>query len=68
MKRILMLGLVMALLATMILSTAAFACGAGNATQAHNGAQAQYGAGNGAGDGTGPICKDLNDDGICGKP
>ncbi len=70
MKRILMLGLVMALLATMILSTAAFACGAGGGTQARNGTAAQYGAGNGAGDGTGPIlkCLDLDGDGVCGKP
>lgn len=70
MKRILMLGLVLALLATMILSTAAFACGAGGGAQVRNGTAAQYGAGNGAGDGTGPIekCLDLNQDGSCGKP
>jgi hypothetical protein len=69
MKRILMLGLVLALLATMIITTATFACGAGDGTQARNGA-AQYGAGSGAGDCTGPIqeCLDLNEDGLCGKP
>jgi hypothetical protein len=70
MKRILMLGLVLALLATMIISSAAFACGAGDGTEARNGTTAQYGAGNGAGDGTGPIqkCLDLNGDDLCGKP
>ncbi len=70
MKRILMLGLVMALLATLILSKAAFACGAGDGTQAQNGTYAPYGSGNGAGDGTGPVhmCLDLNGDGACGKP
>ncbi len=68
MKRIVMLALVLALLATMIVTTASFACGTGNTTQARNGTVAQYGAGNGAGDGTGPICKDLNGDGLCGKP
>jgi hypothetical protein len=70
MKRILMLGLVLALLAAMIITTATFACGAGDGMQARNGATAQYGAGNGAGDGTGPIqeCLDLNEDGLCGKP
>jgi hypothetical protein len=70
MKRVLMLGLVMALLATMILSTAVFASAGGGGSQAHNGTYAQHGAGNGAGDGTGPIqkCLDLNGDGVCGKP
>ncbi len=70
MKRILMLGLVLALLASMVITTATFACGAGDGVQARNGTVAQYGAGKGAGDGTGPIlkCLDLNGDGVCGKP
>jgi hypothetical protein len=69
MKRILMLALVLALLATMIITTATFACGVPGA-QVRNGNAAQLGGGNGAGDGTGPIhkCLDLDLDGVCGKP
>jgi len=70
MKRVLMLGLVLALLASMVIATATFACGAGDGAQARNGTLSQFGAGNGAGDGTGPIlkCLDLNGDYVCGKP
>ena len=68
MKRILMLGLVLALLATMILSTAAFACG-GSGT---GGNQEQNGASNGPAFGpcAGQLCTciDGNGDGECGKP
>ena len=70
MKRILMLSMVLALLAAMLLTTASFAAGAGTATQAQNGNGPQYGAGDGAGDCTGPLltCLDLDGDGVCGKP
>jgi hypothetical protein len=68
MKRILMLGLILALLATMIISTAAFACGAGDGTQAQNGPS--YGPSNG-GPCVGHVCtcteKNWNG-GECGKP
>lgn len=60
MKRIVMLGMVFALLVVMAFSTAGLA---------HNG------KGPGDGTGTGvctvtpvPACQDLNGDGVCGKP
>jgi hypothetical protein len=80
MKRILMLSLVLALLAAMMISTAAFAqgpSGGGDGSQARQGATAQNGATYGPGDGTGPIgdeqfgpgpkgtCADLNNNGVC---
>jgi hypothetical protein len=80
MKRILMLGLVLALLGVMVISSAAFAkgpCGDGDGSQAHLGAANQHGETYGPGDGTGPkpggeygpgpygTCQDLNDNGIC---
>ena len=70
MKRILMFSLVLALLAALVISTAAFAQGPSGA-----GAYTPNGAGYGPGDGTGPIgggqfgggprCVDLNLNGIC---
>jgi hypothetical protein len=73
MKRIVMLGLVLALLGALIISSVAFAqgpCGTGDGSQTRQGATYQNGATNGAGDGTGPIskCLDLNEDGTCGRP
>jgi hypothetical protein len=73
MKRILMFGLVLALLGALIISSAASAqgpCGSDDANQARQGATHQNGATNGAGDGNGPIlkCRDLNGDGACGRP
>jgi hypothetical protein len=80
MKRILMLSLVLALLAAMMISTAAFAQGpngGGDGSQARQGATAQNGATYGPGDGTGPTpggqygpgpngtCADLNNNGVC---
>jgi hypothetical protein len=73
MKRILMIGLVLALLGVMLMSSAALAkgpCGDGDGSQARQGATNQYGATYGPGDGTGPDlkCLDLNGDGVCGRP
>jgi len=73
MKRILMLGLVLALLGAMVITSAAFAkgpCGDGDGSQARQGATNQNGASYGPGDGTGPVlkCLDLNGDGVCGQP
>jgi len=47
MKRVLMLGLVLALLATMVLGTAAFACGAGEPGHGAGGPGYSYGPGDG---------------------
>jgi hypothetical protein len=58
MKRILMIGLVLALLGVMLMSSAALAegpCGDGDGSQARQGATNQYGATYGPGDGTSPI-------------
>jgi hypothetical protein len=80
MKRILMLSLVLALLAAMVISTAAFAQGpngGSDGSQARQGATAQNGATYGPGDGTGPVgreqfgpgphgtCADANNNGVC---
>ena len=80
MKRILMLSLVLALLAAVVISTAAFAQGPrgdGDGSQARQGTYTQNGATYGPGDGTGPIgggqfgpgphgtCVDSNNNGIC---
>jgi hypothetical protein len=72
MKRILMLGLVLALLGAMIISSAAFAQGAAyqNGETHRNGASYGPGGGYGPGDCTTcvPKCLDLNGDGTCGRP
>ncbi len=70
MKRIVLLGLVLALLAAMLISSGVLAAGTCDGSQARQGAMYQYGSGSGAGDGTGLLhrCVDLNGDDICGKP
>jgi hypothetical protein len=72
MKRILMFGLVLALLGAMIISSAAFANGATNqyGATSQNGPAYGPGGGYGPGDCTTcvPKCLDVNDDDICGRP
>jgi len=58
MKRMVVLGLVFALLVVMAFSTAAFA---------HNGKGPGDGTGTGVCTAT-PVCQDLNGDGVCGRP
>lgn len=78
-RRIVLLGAILALIGVLVMGSAAFAAGGG--TQAHAGAYSQNGNTYGPGDGDGPIiggqfgpgpqgpqgpkCIDLNNDGIC---
>jgi hypothetical protein len=73
-RHIVLLSVVLALIGVLVISSAAFASGGG---QAHAGASSQNGNTYGPGDGTGPIggeqfgpgpfgkCLDANGDGIC---
>jgi hypothetical protein len=74
MKRIVMLGLVLALLAAMVISTAAFAAATCDGSQQRLGTAYQYASGNGPGDGTGTgsggpgpylRCEDMPGDCVC---